>query len=416
MRRIAIALGAGVVAVLALPGAASAFGPVTSFGGVSHPQGVAATSSTVYVADSSNGRVASFSLDGSSQAPLTPLTGSIAPQDVASGGPLAGVYAASPNRFDGWTAGANLCNASQPGSSYGVAVDGSGTAYASDTQAGVINRYNASVAVCVPAGNVPGQLAGPQGLAFAGGSLYVAEPGNGRVLKVDPASGGVQQVFAMPTYTIVAGGKTINGRIQPHDVAVDGAGRVIVPDPDPRANLVAVLGPDGGLQQVFGSPASDPGNQCAVSAPWGVGVSGSRLYLSSTGEDRIRIFDDAAAPCPAVNFGPGGGIRVPGGPDRKRPKIKLKGLPKKCARRNFTLKVRASDDVQLRRFILLVNRRKVANQAVNKQIWNVRVNFPVRRVRSQLPPGTSVRILVEVRVKDTAGKRARVKRSFRICG
>jgi hypothetical protein len=78
--------------------------------------------------------------------------------------------------------------------------------------------------------------------------------------------------------------------------------------------------------------------------------------------------------------------------------------------------VRASDDVQLGRFKLFVNRRKVANQAVNKQIWNVRVNFPVRRVRSQLPPGTSVRILIEVRVTDTAGKKARVKRSFRICG
>jgi hypothetical protein len=40
----------------------------------------------------------------------------------------------------------------------------------------------------------------------------------------------------------------------------------------------------------------------------------------------------------------------------------------------------------------------------------------VRKVRSQLPAGTSVRILIEVRVTDTSGKRARAKRSFRICG
>jgi len=248
-----------------------------------------------------------------------------------------------------------------------------------------------------------------------GGSVYVADTGNGRIVRFDPA-GNVIGVWAMPTYTIVANGQTINGRIEPRDVAVDGSGRVIVPDANTQSNLVAVLGPDGGLQQVFGSPASDPGNPCALRGPWGVAVSGSMLYVVSTGENQVRVFDDGAAPCPTVNFGPGGGIRVPGGPDRKRPKIKLKGRPKKCARRNFTLKVRASDDVQLRRFKLFVNRRKVANQAVNKQTWNVRVNFPVRRVRSQLPRGTSARILIEVRVTDTAGKKARVKRSFRICG
>jgi hypothetical protein len=228
-------------------------------------------------------------------------------------------------------------------------------------------------------------------------------------------AGNVIGIWPMPTYTIVANGQAINGRIEPHDVAVDGSGRVFAPDANTHSNLVAVFGSDGSLQQVFGSPDSDPGNPCALRGAWGVTVSGSTLYVVSTGENRVRIFDDGAAPCPAVNFGPGGGIR-PGGPDRKRPKVKLKGLPKKCARQNFTLKIHATDDVQLRRFTLLVNRRKVAVQAVNKQTWNVRVNFPVRKVRSQLPSGTSVRIQIEVRVADTAGKKSRVRRSFRICG
>jgi hypothetical protein len=40
----------------------------------------------------------------------------------------------------------------------------------------------------------------------------------------------------------------------------------------------------------------------------------------------------------------------------------------------------------------------------------------VRKVRSQLPRGTSVRILIEVRVTDAAGKKARIERGFRICG
>jgi DNA-binding beta-propeller fold protein YncE len=247
-----------------------------------------------------------------------------------------------------------------------------------------------------------------------GTTIYVADPGNGRIVRFDPA-GNVVGIWTMPSYTIVANGQTFNGRIEPHDVAVDGSGRVFAPDSGPHSNLVVVFGSDGGLQQVLGSPDSDPGNACALRAPWGVAVSGSTLYVVSTGENRIRVFDDAAAPCPAVNFGAGGGLH-PGGPDRRRPKVKLQGLPKKCARRNFTLRIHATDDVQLRRFILLVNRRKVANQAVNKQTWNVRVNFPVRKVRSQLPRGASVSILIEVRVADTAGKKSRVRRTFRICG
>jgi len=417
MRRIATAFYAGTLAALLLPAAAGAFGPAGSFGGtgsgdgqLSHPLGVAATPATVYVADSGNGRVESFDPAGAFDGNLA--ASGIAPQDVAIGGPLTGVYATSPDRLDGWTGGVDLCHAS--GSSYGVAVDDGGTVYVSDPSAGVIRKYAATTPLCIPQGSVPGQLAGPEGLAFAAGSLYVAEPAARQIVKVDPSSGTVQQVFAMPTYTIVASGKTISGQVEPHDVAVDDAGRVIAPDAGPQSNLVAVLGPDGSLQQVFGSPDSDPGNPCAVRAPRGVAVSGSKLYVASTGEDRIRVFDDAAAPCPAVNFGPGGGIQ-PSGPDRKRPKIRLKGLPKKCARRNFTLRIHASDDIELRRFLLFVNRRKVANQAVGQQTWNVRVNFPVRKVRSQLPSGTFVRILIEARAIDTAGKRARVKRSFRIC-
>ncbi len=405
--------------LLAAPATASAFGPVGSFGGagsgngqLSHPQGVDATAATVYVADTGNGRVESFNPSGAFDGTLT--ASGIAPQDVAVGGPLAGVFATSPARLDGWIiGGASLC--SVPGSSYGVALDPAGNLYVSDPQGGVIRKYNAATPLCIPQGSVPGQLSGPQGLTFAAGSLYVAEPGAGQVVKLDPSSGTVQQVFALPTYTIVSGGQTFSGRVEAHDVAVDAAGRIIVPDANPHSNLVAVLGPDGSVKQVFGSPDSDPGNTCALRTPMGVAVNGSRLYVASTGEDAIRVFDDSAGSCPTVNFGPGGGIR-PSGTDRKRPRIKIKGLPRKCARRNFALRIRASDDVQLRRFKLLVNHRKVANQAVNKQIWKVKVNFPVRKVRSQLPPGTSVRILIDVRVTDTAGKKARAKRSFRICG
>jgi sugar lactone lactonase YvrE len=414
MRRIATALCAGVLTALTLPGAASAFGPVGNFGGsgsgngqLSQPNSVAATNTTAYVADTGNNRVQALGTDGAFQQLMPSAPAS--PQDVVVNGTL--VAAAGPSQVVRWLLGIPL-PISPPGSSYGVAIGG-GTIYVSDTESGVIHKYDATLGT--PQGDIGGgHLIQPQGIASDGATVYVADPGNGRIVRFD-AAGNVIGVWTMPGYTIVANGKTFNGRIEPHDVAVDGAGRVIAPDAGPHSNLVAVFGGDGALQQVFGAPDSDPGNPCAVRTPRGVAASGSRLYVASTGENLIRVFDAGAAPCPLPNFGPGGGIH-PGGPDRKRPKIKLKGLPKKCARQNFRLRIRASDDVQLRRFILLVNRRRVARQTVNKQTWNVRVDFPVTRVRSQLPRGTSVRILIEVRVTDTAGKKARVRRSFKICG
>jgi hypothetical protein len=410
MRRIATAVSAGMVAAMLLPaGADAAFGPALSIDGFNRPQSAAATNATVYVADTANNRVASYSPAGAFEGNLSSPPS--APQDVAANGPLGLVVAAGPSQVVRWLFGAPLAF-NPPGTSYGVAVDPSGNIYVSDTQARVIHRFNG---LGVPQADIgAGQLAQPQGLTTDGaGSIYVADPGNGRIVRFDPA-GNVTGIWGMPTYTIVAGGQKINGRIEPHDVAVDGSGRVFAPDAGTRSNLVAVFGPGGDLQQIFGSPESDPGNPCQLRGPWGLGISpGGTLYVASTGENRIRVFDESHAACPFPNLGPGGGIR---GPDRKRPKIKLKGLPKKCARGNFTLKIRATDDVQLRRFILLVNRRKVANQRVNKRTWTVKVNFPARRVSRQLPRGASVRVLIEVRVTDTAGKKARAKRSFRICG
>jgi hypothetical protein len=44
------------------------------------------------------------------------------------------------------------------------------------------------------------------------------------------------------------------------------------------------------------------------------------------------------------------------------------------------------------------------------------VKIPVRNVRSQLRRGTFLKVLIEVRVTDATGKKARVRRGFKICG
>jgi hypothetical protein len=416
MRRIGTALCVGAMAALLWPAGAEAFGPVGSFDGsgsgsgqFNHPQSAAMTGATVYVADTAGNRVPFYSPAGAFQGVLPSPPGS--PQDVAASGSM--VAAAGPSQVVRWLAGIPLPAINPPGTSYGVAIAG-GTLYVSDAQNGVIHKYDSTVGTSQ--GDIGGgQLVQPQGLTADGaGSIYVADPGAGRIVRFDSA-GSVLGAWAMPTYTVVSNGQSFSGRVEPHDVAVDGSGRVFAPDAGSHSNLVAVFGSDGSLQQVFGAPDSDAANPCAVRAPRGVAVSGSTLYVVSTGENLIRVFDDAAAACPAPGFGSGGGIH-PAGPDRRRPKVKLKGLPRKCARRDFTLLIRASDDIELRRFTLLVNHRRVANQAVDKQTWNVKVRFPVRRVRGQLPRGASVLIRIEVRVTDTAGRKRRVRHSFRICG
>jgi sugar lactone lactonase YvrE len=425
MRRIATALcTVGLLGLLG-PASASAFGPVGSFGGAgsgngqfNHPQGIAATGGTVYVADTANNRVEYFGAT-SPWAFQGVLSGSPAsPEDVAIAPD--GEVAAGPGQVVHWILGLLPVSWSPPGTSYGVAVFG-GSAYVSDSQNGVIRKYDPLTGSLQ--GTIgSGQLAQPQGMTSDGSGVYVADTGNGRIVKFD-AAGNVLGIWTMPTYTIVAGGVTTTGRIEPHDVAVDGSGRVFAPDAGTHSNLVAVFTADGTLQQILGSPDSDPGNPCAMRSPWGLAVNGSVLYVASTGENSVRVFDDGASPCPAVNFGAGGGITPPptgvgSSPagDRLRPKIRLTGFPKGCARQNFAFTIHASDDVLLKRLTLLVNHRRVANQQINKQDWSVKVKIPVRNVRRQLPHGASVRVLIEVRVTDATGKKARKRRAFRICG
>jgi hypothetical protein len=43
------------------------------------------------------------------------------------------------------------------------------------------------------------------------------------------------------------------------------------------------------------------------------------------------------------------------------------------------------------------------------------VKIPVSSVRGQLPRGSSIRVLIEVRVTDACGKKGRARRAFRIC-
>jgi DNA-binding beta-propeller fold protein YncE len=441
MRRIATAFGVvgALVALVAPASAGAAFGPSIDFGGsgagdgqFSHPQSAAVNlgNGQVYVADTNNARVQVFNASGGVVDSLSAAQ-DFSPQDVAVDPTNGNVYVASPHRIHVWTsAGVPLANWQPSGvaAAYGIAADGSNHVYVSDTQSSVIQKYSVLLgnptgpptAVGAP-GTGAGQMQQPKGLTLdSGGNLYVADPSNNRIDVFNSAGTFVRQL-AMPSYTVYAGGSTFAGVVHPQDVATDGSGRVFAPDTGTHSNLVAVLGADASVQQLFGSPDSDPGNPCAVHAPWGVATSPSgRLYVVSTGNDLVRTFTESPGPaCPAPNFGSppsqAGGPPNPAN-DHAAPQITLTGFPRKCARKDFTFTVHVEDDVLINTLALFVNRKRATNDRIDQQAFDFRVHIPVRRVRREIPAGFRVRVLIAVKATDLVGHKTVVRKAFGICG
>jgi hypothetical protein len=277
-------------------------------------------------------------------------------------------------------------------------------------------------------GSTPGKLSHPRGMTIGDdGLLYVADPENQRVEVFNPSDGSFTNNLVMPGYKVIAGGQTFEGVIFPNDVAESGTAentKVYVPDSGAHSSLVVVLGANG-VEQYFGAPDSDPSNACKVVTPLGVAISSDGvLYVVSTGENALRVFDQAHTTCPAPSFGAGG---VPpttpepsssSGPvtDVSKPQIRLTGFPRKCARRNFAFVVHLSDDVLVARMTLLVNGKRAASDAIGQKSFDFRVNIPVRKVRKQIPRGFSVRVLITVKAVDSSGKKAKKSKAFRICG
>jgi sugar lactone lactonase YvrE len=447
MRRIATAFcAAAALVALSIPASAAAdFGPSFSFGApgtgngfFNHPQAAAVDFSNgdIYVADTGHGVIQKFSKDGVFETSFAGASG-FSPQDVAVDPTSGNVYVASPNRIEGFLPiGLPVLGASwvPSGTATGIAVGSNGDVYVSDSSNSQIHRYGPfgqdKGAFSGP-GSGAGQLNHPRGLTFrgttGGDQIYVADPNNNRIEAFNPA-GNLLGQWAMPGYTINTSGGTITGVVQPMDVGVDGGGRVFAPDAGTHSNLVAVLGANGQPQQLFGAPDTDPNNACRVSSPWGVATSPSgRLYVVSTGEARIRVFDEAHSACPVPNFGVGGGTNPtpPGGGGggvqgtgaRSAPSISFTHFPRKhCVRKNFNFQINTYDVDRIAQLIIQVNNRTVATQKPNEQFWNVKVRMPVRILSRTLPHGRSVKIVVRAKATDYAGDSSTASRGFRVCG
>ena len=265
-------------------------GPATS-SSLNSPAGIALDASgNLYIADSAHHRVRL--VDGATGT-ITTVAGTTSTGFSGDGGP------------------ATTANLNSP---QGVAVDGSGNLYISDTFNHRVRRVDAATGVITTvAGDGASGFSGdggtatsaslkfPRGLAVdAAGNLLIADE-NHRVRRVDASSGIITTVAGNGTsgFSDDGGPATSASLNLPRGVAVDTSGNVYIAD---RSNhrVRLVDGATGTITTVAGTTSTGfsgdggPATTANLNSPQGVAVDGSgNLYISDTLHDRIRRVDAA---------------------------------------------------------------------------------------------------------------------------
>ncbi len=163
-----------------------------------------------------------------------------------------------------------------------IAVDGSGNVYVADPGNSRVQKFDSSGAFLTKFGSFgtgPGQMWDPYGIAVDGsGNVYVGDTTNHRVEKWDSSGNFVTQ---WGSYGF--GDGQFNGV---YGVAVDGSGNVYVPDPG--LGRVQKFDSSGDLLTKWGSPGTGDGQ---FAYPLGVAVDGSgNVYVADTSNSRIQKF------------------------------------------------------------------------------------------------------------------------------
>jgi sugar lactone lactonase YvrE len=308
--------GLGALAALLVAGSAGAAsgdfilqigGPGSGPGELAAPWGVAVDQDgSLYVADTGNHRVQVFSRTGAF---------------LRSWGSLG----AAPGQLDGPT---------------GIAVC-SGNVYVADTNNGRIQRFDGSGNLLA----VYGGLSAPHGLACDDLYLYVADTGNHRVLVYEwddygfppPAipnggHGSGPDQWDSPTAIALGPGGTIyvadtgNDRVlavgvgyigtsgagegqleAPAGIAVDSGGNVFVAD---RGNSrLQVFGAAGAFVAAYGAPGAGPGQ---LAGPSGLAFDGGgrRVVVADTGNDRLQALEAMSADVAVTGFSVPAGVEL----------------------------------------------------------------------------------------------------------
>ena len=272
--------------------------PVTQWGGLNLPEGVATDGSgNVYVAESAQylDRIRKF--DGSGTLLIAwGTTGNgdgqfDNPERVATDG-SGNVYVADGynyriQKFDGdgtfltkW--GVFGSGNGQFGSYFAVATDGSGNVYVADTQNHRIQKFDESgtfLAKWGTMGSADGQFANPYGVATdASGNVYVADTQNHRIQKFDGSG------TFLATWGTMGNG---DGQFRfPQAVATDASGNVYVADEENRR--IQKFDGSGTFLTKWGTSGAGPGN---FESPMGLATDGSgNVYVADYYSGRIEKF------------------------------------------------------------------------------------------------------------------------------
>jgi hypothetical protein len=140
-----------------------------------------------------------------------------------------------------------------------------------------------------------------------------------------------------------------------------------------------------------------------------------RGSMTFTYRDGVTQQVPTSVPCrtpsepPFAAGGPGSGEAVDDPPfleprDADAPEVRLRGVPRRCVRRSFVVRVRIAAETPLRHAVVEVDGRRVAL----RRSGTFRVRVPVRRLRRG-------RHLLEVVARDRAGDLGAASRRFRRC-
>ena len=258
-------------------------------------------SGNVYIADSGNNRIRRVDTSGI----ITTVAGSGERDFSGDGGPAVAAQLAGP---------------------FGVAVDGSGNIYISDTSNQRVRRVDNLGTITTIAGNggrgygrndgepaVRVSVTWPRGLAVDGaGNVYIAASGDSRILRVDP-SGIITTVAGTGEEAYSGdGGPAVDAALyNPSGVAVDGAGNLYIPDGsnhrvrrvDASGAITTIAGNGEGGYSGDGGPAV----RARLDLPTALTVDGSgNLFVVDARNNRIRRVDTSGIITTVAGIGESG--------------------------------------------------------------------------------------------------------------
>ncbi len=212
--------------------------------------------------------------------------------------------------------------AAQLYSPYGVAVDGSGALYIADNRNHRIRKVDAAGLITTAAGTgaygyngddiaaTAAHLNDPRGVAVDGsGALYIADWGNGRIRKVDPA-GLISTVAGNGEHGYGGdGGPATAAQINsPYGMAADDSGNLYIADLG--NHRIRKVGPAGVISTAAGTGERGYGGDggAATAArlyyPFSIAADGSgALYIADSENHRIRKVDAAGVVSTAAGNG-----------------------------------------------------------------------------------------------------------------